>query len=70
MSARPKITALYAENASPDSIRNEITKARATQARWQRHVDNLYALLGTRLAQIDAGTWPPTTDHATEEPNP
>ncbi|MFE0079202.1 hypothetical protein [[Kitasatospora] papulosa] len=70
MSARPKITTLYAENASPDSIRNEITKARATRDRWQRHVDELARLLDTRLGQIDAGTWPPTPDHATEEPTP
>lgn len=65
MSARPKITELYAECASPDSIRDEIKKARAHRDRWQRHVDGLVCLLDSRRSQIDAGTWPPVT---TEEP--
>lgn len=68
MSARPTIAALFAEHASPDSIRAEMAKARATRDRWQRHVDSLARLLDTRLAQIEAGTWPTTPDHATEEP--
>ncbi|MGC4925599.1 hypothetical protein [Streptomyces sp. DT117] len=58
MTARPQITDLYAECASPDSIRVQITKARAARDRWQRHVDALTRLLDTRLAQIDAGAWP------------
>ncbi|MEU3656448.1 hypothetical protein AB0E67_27305 [Streptomyces sp. NPDC032161] len=65
MSDRPKITALYAECASPESIRIEIKKARAARDRWQRHIDGLARLLDTRLAQIDAGTWPPTTEETT-----
>ncbi|MFF2411778.1 hypothetical protein [Streptomyces sp. NPDC058092] len=64
MTDRPKIAALYAEHASPESIRIEIKKARAARDRWQRHVEGLARLLDTRLGQIDAGTWPP----ATEEP--
>ncbi|MEV8101110.1 hypothetical protein [Streptomyces sp. NPDC088135] len=67
MSDRPKITALYAEHASPESIRIEIKKARAARDRWQRHVDGLAHLLDTRLGQIDAGTWPAAV---TEEPGP
>ncbi|WP_030975192.1 hypothetical protein [Streptomyces sp. NRRL S-1824] len=65
MTARPKITALYAECASPDSIRIEIKKARVVRDRWQRHVDGLARLLDTRLGQIEAGTWPDTTEEAT-----
>ena len=65
MTTRPKITALYAECASPEEIRIEIKKARATAARWQRHVDGLTALLDTRLGQIEAGTWPPTDEGET-----
>lgn len=62
---QPKITDLYAANASPDSIRNEIKKARAARDQWQRHVDGLARLLDTRLAEIDAGTWPPTPTEET-----
>ncbi|MEU8623259.1 hypothetical protein [Streptomyces sp. NPDC048669] len=58
MTTRPKITDLYAEHASPDSIRIEIKKARTTRDRWSRHINALTRLLDTRLAQIDAGTWP------------
>lgn len=64
MSDRPKITALYAEHASPESIRIEIKKARAARDRWQRHVDGLARLLDTRLGQIEAGTWPAATEGA------
>lgn len=65
MTNRPKITALYAECASPDSIRIEIKKARATRDQWSRHVDGLARLLNTRLDQINAGTWAPTTEGPT-----
>ncbi|MGW9299633.1 hypothetical protein ACWHA3_02245 [Streptomyces cyaneofuscatus] len=57
---QPKITALYAEHASPDSIRHEITKARTTRDQWEKHIDALDALLAYRLAQIAAGSWPAT----------
>ncbi|MEU3976864.1 hypothetical protein [Streptomyces bacillaris] len=60
MAERPKITALYAENASPDSIRHEIAKARTTRDQWEKHIDALDALLAYRLAQVDAGSWPTT----------
>lgn len=66
MSDRPKITALYAENASPDSIRIEIKKARLVRDRWQRHVDGLARLLDTRLSQIEAGAWPGSTEEPTK----
>lgn len=62
MTTRPTITDLYAESASPDSIRAEIKKAHRTQAQWTRHADNLCELLGTRLAQIEAGAWPATAE--------
>lgn len=61
----PKITQLYADSASPDSIRAELKKARTTRDRWSRHVDGLARLLDTRLAQVEVGTWPPTTEEPT-----
>lgn len=66
MTDRPeKITDLYAEHASPASIRIEIKKARTTRDRWSRHINALTHLLDTRLAQIEAGTWPTTDEEPT-----
>lgn len=56
-----QMTDLFAENASPDAIRHEIKKARATRDRWERRVTALAGLLDQRLGQIEAGTWPPNT---------
>lgn len=57
--ASQRIDPLYAEHASPDSIRHQIKLARANRDRWQRRVDALTRLLDQRLGQIDTGTWPP-----------
>ncbi|MFE9845815.1 hypothetical protein [Streptomyces goshikiensis] len=54
----PKITPLFAENASPEAIEVYLKSARATRDRWAHHVDRLDQLLTTRRAQVAAGTWP------------
>ncbi|MFC6081019.1 hypothetical protein [Sphaerisporangium aureirubrum] len=56
----PPVTDLVTEHASPEGIRADLAKARSERASWDRRITRLTALLEQRLAQIEAGTWPPT----------
>ena len=49
---------LFAEHASPESIRAELEIARKNRDRWQRRIDWLSRLRDDRDKQIEAGTWP------------
>lgn len=50
--------------ASPEAIRAHLKDVRATEKRWQKLGDKLDAMLAERLAQVEAGLWPP------RKPNP
>ncbi len=45
--------------ASPVAIRAHLKDVRAAEARWRKLGDKLEAMLAERLAQVEAGTWPP-----------
>lgn len=49
----------YALNAAPQAIEHHLKTLRRRRAALDRAISRYEALLAERLAQVEAGTWPP-----------